>query len=342
MKFSVCIPNYNYERYLPETVKSVLSQNAELELLVSDNASTDGSVAVIEGFHDARISLRINQANVGFAGNLDRAARMATGEIINMLSSDDLMRPGALELYGKVFAGIEPDAVVTSSVDVIDPQSVRTDGLGPDASLWAEGDLFTGLPVPDGVKVYRVEAGELLKRCLQTVRNPFHFLATAYPRSLYERIEGYGGGRVINPDKWFHWRLLGAASFAYYIDTPLFAYRWHGNNQTAQQKASGALKYLVDEYVSSFEVDAALLKRAGLSRDEVEKAFVEYDIARHGLATLAKGEAARARRILLFGLSAYPAHASRNWKLWALAGLSMVPLGQRVAKLAYDRKGRVE
>ncbi|MBL8953698.1 MAG: glycosyltransferase family 2 protein [Myxococcaceae bacterium] len=339
MKFSICIPNYNYEKYLGETIRSVLAQEAELEILVSDNASTDRSVEIVNGFADPRIKVRINQANVGFAGNLDRAARMASGDIINMLSSDDLMRPSALKTYAGLFEKIENDAIVTSSVDIIDPKSERTGAIGPDASLWTNADLVEGLPV-HGARVYRVEAGELLRRCLVSQRNPFNFLATAYPRALYERVEGYGGGRTINPDKWFHWRLLGAASHAYYVDAPLFAYRWHPSNQTALQKASGALKYLVDDYVSSFEVDAKLLERAGLTREQVERAFVEHDIARHGLATLAKGEADRARRILFFGLSAYPAHARRNWKLWALGGLAVLPGGAQVAKLMYARRKR--
>ena len=340
MKFSVCIPNYNYEKYLGETIRSVLAQQAKLEILVSDNASTDRSVEIVEGFKDPRIKVRINQVNVGFAGNLDRAARMATGDIINMLSSDDLMRPSALQTYERMFSAIEPDSVVSSAVDVIDPKSERTGGISPEATLWTSAELVTGLPVPPGARVFRIEAAELLRRCLKSQRNPFNFLSTAYPRRLYERIEGYGGGRTINPDKWFHWRLLGVASHAYFVDLPLFAYRWHPTNQTALQKASGALKYLVDDYVSSFEVDPKLLQRAGLTREEVERAFVEYDIARHGLATLAKGEVERARRILLFGLSAYPAHARKNWKLWALGGLSMMPGGAQLAKLAYAQRGR--
>jgi len=338
MKFSVCIPNYNYEKYLAETIASVLAQKVDLEILVSDNASTDRSLEVVRGFEDERIKVRINEANVGFAGNLDRAARMASGEIINMLSSDDLMRPTALETYARLFATIEHDAVLTSSVDVINASSERTGAIAPNSGIWTSADLVKGLPVPAGVRVFRVDAKELLRRSLKSVRNPFNFLSTAYPRRLYERIEGYGGGRVINPDKWFHWRLLGVASYCYFVDAPLFAYRWHPTNQTAQQKASGALKYLVDEYVSSFEVDTRLLDAAGLSREEVERAFVEHDIARHGLATLAKGDVERARRILLFGMSAYPRHATRNWKLWALAGLSLVPMGSRVAKAAYARR----
>lgn len=342
MKFSICIPNYNYEKYLGETIRSVLAQQGDFEIVVSDNASTDTSVAIVKAFGDPRIKVRVNEANVGFAGNLDRAARMATGEIVNMLSSDDLMRPGALAAYEALFGAIEKDAVVSAAVDLIDGTGVRTGAIGPDPALWHEADLVSGLPIPPGARVFRVEAGELLRRCLRTLRNPFNFLTAMYPRRLYERIEGYGAGRVINPDKWFHWRLLGVASYAYYVDAPLFAYRWHTTNQAAQQKSSGALKFLVDEYVSSFEVDAALLKRAGLSKAEVERAFVEYDIARHGLATLAKGDVERARRILLFGMSTYPAHATRNWKLWALAGLAVLPLGERVAKLAYSRKDMVD
>ncbi len=93
MKISVCIPNYNYERYLGRTIQSILDQHdPDVEILVSDNASTDGSAALVESFNDPRIHLHVNACNVGFAGNLDRSARMASGELMIMLSSDDLMR----------------------------------------------------------------------------------------------------------------------------------------------------------------------------------------------------------------------------------------------------------
>ncbi len=94
MRFSVCIPNYNYERFLGRTIQSVRDQmGAEFEILVSDNASTDRSMDIVRGFADPRIRWRVNRCNVGFAGNLDRAARLAEGERMIMLSSDDLMRP---------------------------------------------------------------------------------------------------------------------------------------------------------------------------------------------------------------------------------------------------------
>ena len=61
MKFSICIPNYNYERYLGRTIQSILAQDyQDFEILVSDNASTDGSVTLVQSFHDPRIQLRVN------------------------------------------------------------------------------------------------------------------------------------------------------------------------------------------------------------------------------------------------------------------------------------------
>ena len=68
-------------------------------------------------------------------------------------------------------------------------------------------------------------ADELLRRCLAQMNNPFNFAATCYPRRLYQAVEGYGAGRLINPDKYFHWKLLAVAERAYFVDRPLFAYR---------------------------------------------------------------------------------------------------------------------
>jgi hypothetical protein len=190
-----------------------------------------------------------------------------------------------------------------------------------------------------------VPAAELLKRCLGQMKNPFNFAATVYAADLYKRVEGYGGGRLYNPDKWFHWKVLGVADMAYFIDQRLFAYRWHPSNQAAQESATSALKFLVDEYVSTLELDGGVLKRIGLSRDDVLDAFVEHDIARHGLATLAKGQRLRARRILDFGRAAYPQHVRRNRNARALAGLlALGPVGQFLAARAYrkyhDQNGR--
>ena len=340
MKLSVCIPNYNYARFLGKTIESVLQQSdAELEVLVSDNASTDGSTDVVKSFDDDRVKLGVNRCNVGFAGNLDRVVRMASGEHVILLSSDDLMRPEMLATYTKLYEHLGEagdKAIVTTTQDIIDPEDNITGHKGPDKRFWKDSDRSPELEKIVGAPVYRVEAAQLLGRCLRVMTNPLNLSTSAWPRGLYDMIEGYGGGRVINPDKWYHWRLLGVAEAAYFIDRPLAASRWHPANQTALQTNSGALKYLVDEYVTTFQIDDALLERAGITRTEFEKLFVEFDIGRHGLATLGAGNRAKAKRILAFGAAAYPAHARRNQSVWALrALLAAGPIGQLVSKAAY-------
>jgi glycosyltransferase involved in cell wall biosynthesis len=341
MKFSVCIPNYNYERYLGRTIQSVRDQAGEdFEILVSDNSSTDGSMEIVRGFGDSRIRWRINRCNVGFAGNLDRAARLAEGDCMIMLSSDDLMRPGGLATYRALFERLgsaAESAVATSAMDVIDSDDRVTGKVSLAGNgLWREIDRASEFDEIAGGPVYRVPARELLRRSILSMQNPLQFAATVYPRSLYEAVEGYGGSRLINPDKWFHWKLLAKADTAYFIDRPLFAYRWHPSNQTAQQSGSGALKYLIDEYTSTFEFDGAVLKELGLSRADLERAFIEHDIGRHGLAVLARGNRSLARRIFNFGKASYPQHARHNWKVRSLGMLlKLGPVGQRIAGASY-------
>lgn len=344
MKFSICIPNYNYAHYLDQTVQSVLDQTySDFEIVVADNASTDASVEVIQSFGDPRIRVQVNPCNVGFAGNLDRAAGMATGDRLIMVSSDDLMGPDALETYDR-FLKLLPDggrrAILCSAEYLINSQGDVTDTLnviGPPYVL--PSDRVSELEPRIGAPVYRVAARELLKRCLLGMQNPFHFVTVCYHRALYDSVGGYGGNRLFNPDKWFHWKLLNVADDVYYIDKPLFSYRWHETNQAALQQKSGTLKFLVDEYLNSIEMPNEALAAAGISRQQVEEAFVESDIARHGWATLAKRNAYEARRILRYGLAVYPQHTRRNRKAILLRlALLTGPLAHWFAQLAYRRR----
>ncbi len=341
MKFSICVPNYNYAGYIERTIRSALDQShRDLEVVVSDNASTDASVAVVEAIQDSRVRLKVNACNVGYAGNLDRAVEMATAERITVICSDDLLRPEMLGRCNALYERLGADgerSIIGAGNDVIDPDDRITGSLKPDRRLWRESDRAPQLDALLGGPVYRVSGKDLLRRCLETMSNPYNLTGTVFPRGLYREIEGYGAWRLMNPDKWFHWRLLGVTETAYYVDRAYGASRWHPSNQTAQQTRSGALKYLVDEYVSTFQIDGRLLEQAGITRTELERRFIEYDIARHGLATLASGDRLKAKRMVKFADAVYPQHALRNEKLWALrALLAAGPIGHAVSKMAYQ------
>ena len=340
MKFSICIPNYNYGRYVGETICSALDQEAEVEVLVVDNDSTDESVAAVEAIDDSRVHLRRNRWNVGFAGNLDRACLGATGDRMILLSSDDLAGPRALGTYASLareLGAAAEHAVFCSSVHVVDSAGAITGWQGYDPRLWADAKEDKELSTALGARVLRVPARVLLTRALSHLRNPFNFAATCYPRKLYDAVEGYGGGALINPDKVFAWKLLSVAEDVFWVDEPLFSYRVHEANQTAQQLQSGALKHLIDQYRSTFDTAPLTLSVAGFSRDDLADAFIEHDVALRGLQLVADGQRELARRYRDFGRAAYAELYKQSRRVLLLrVALALGPLGTFIASRLKD------
>lgn len=342
MKFSICIPNYNYGSYIGDTIRSALSQEADVEVLVADNASTDNSVAVVEGIGDARVHLRRNRWNVGFAGNLDRACAGASGDRMILLSSDDLAGPGALALYARLAKELGPDAkraVFCSGRYVINGSGAVIQEQGLPIRRWVDSREDLSLSKAIGETVRRTDARTLLAEAMADMRTPFYFATTCYPRALYEAVEGYGGGALMNPDKVFAWKLLSVSDEVFYIDAPLFSYRVHDANQTAQQRQSGSLKHLMDQYRATFDTAPEVLEFSGVTRDDLARAFVEHDVALRGLKALAEGERHLALRHLEFGRAAYPELTASSRRVWMLRGaLALGPLGAWIAARKLERE----
>jgi len=88
---SVITPFYNAEKYLGDTISSVLSQTyTNWELILIDDGSTDSSYTIAQAFKDPRIKL-IQQKNGGQCVATNNAIRLAQGEFIQLLDADDLM-----------------------------------------------------------------------------------------------------------------------------------------------------------------------------------------------------------------------------------------------------------
>ena len=69
MLITVALPIYNGKPYLERAIASVLAQDVDLELIISDDRSSDGSLEVAESFADARIRILRNDRNQGIFGN---------------------------------------------------------------------------------------------------------------------------------------------------------------------------------------------------------------------------------------------------------------------------------
>lgn len=110
---SVLIPCFNAEKYIGETLESVLAQTwPNLEIIVVDDGSTDGSADVVRSF--ARPNLRlIEQANRGQTAALNVCLRYATGQYVQYLDADDLIAPRKIELQVRRLAD-NPDCVATA------------------------------------------------------------------------------------------------------------------------------------------------------------------------------------------------------------------------------------
>ena len=96
-KITVAIPVYNREKYVGAAIDSILAQSfTDFEVLVVDDASTDGSRAVVEAYRDQRVRLHALPANLGIAGVRNACLELARGEYLAFLDSDDLSHPDRL------------------------------------------------------------------------------------------------------------------------------------------------------------------------------------------------------------------------------------------------------
>ena len=97
---SIGIPVYNGADYVAETLESVIAQtHLNLEIIVCDNCSTDATPDIVREFaaNDPRITLLINETNLGAAGNYNRALGEATAGYFVWLSADDCWAPTYVE-----------------------------------------------------------------------------------------------------------------------------------------------------------------------------------------------------------------------------------------------------
>lgn len=107
-RISIVTPNYNYANTLETTVRSVIGQSyPELEHIVVDGNSTDESHQIIERYLKS-IAHVVCEKDDGQYDAINKGLRLATGEIIGWLNSDDILFPWTLQAVGEIFASF-PD-----------------------------------------------------------------------------------------------------------------------------------------------------------------------------------------------------------------------------------------
>lgn len=97
-KVSIIMASYNTAQFIAEAIHSVLNQTyVDWELIIVDDCSTDNTEEIVLSFGDPRIYFYKNDSNRGAAISRNRAIKMATGEFVAILDSDDVWLPEKLE-----------------------------------------------------------------------------------------------------------------------------------------------------------------------------------------------------------------------------------------------------
>ena len=230
----------NAARWLPGYLECVLGQTyADLEVVVCDNGSTDGSVELLEqaAASDSRVRFFRNEADLGIGGSIERAYGFARGEFAKMVMADDRIVPHALERLVASLRDAPSLVFATSARSRVDEHDR---GLEP----WPE---MRPLVAADSVVPGRALGDHVLRTCLNWVGEPL-FRTAGVPRVGLFSI---GRRRYRSTeDVAFTQKLLAAGDVSYLVE-PLSLFRSRPDQEGAtlrrQVTTTAAWYHLIDD-----------------------------------------------------------------------------------------------
>ena len=352
-RFSICIPNYNYEKYLGITIESVLKQDFDdYEIVIVDNASTDSSWNIIQDFaaKDSRFRIYRNKVNIGFAPNLQEVTRLAKGEFILLLSSDDLMRKGALKKIDEVIKELgdrAKRAVLHTASSIIDENGKENYSVYRDYNE-AKSNIngffsHVSSTYHDFDGEYFTEKGRVvLSAALGTGKSAATFCTTFFPRELWSEVGGYDVSFQIIPDTIFLYRLLHAGSEIVYVHEKLFDYRIHSKNQLSSVSGNGPLKTQLDGYLFLIRYPEIWFDEVGINKREVVFTYLKKYCAREALISLSEGQLIQSIRKLKFGVACYPAKSLVTLEYYLASFLIVLfPITRLIIKAYQVKRNKV-
>lgn len=142
MLVTVAIPVYNGERYIRQSVESVLAQSyADFELIVTDDGSTDGTLEIVRSINDSRLTVMCDGMHKGLATRLNEQIASAHGAYFVRMDADDVMLPHRLERQ-VAFVQAHPETdVLGSSAVIIDENGTKIGWRG--CGSWKRGANHT-------------------------------------------------------------------------------------------------------------------------------------------------------------------------------------------------------
>jgi len=118
---SIVMPAYNAEKYIAESVNSILTQlYKNFELLIADDCSTDSTKEILSSFNDKRISFHHNETNQGYLKTCNKLFSLCKGELVTFQDADDISVLDRIEKQVNEFLRDKELGICTSNSVLID------------------------------------------------------------------------------------------------------------------------------------------------------------------------------------------------------------------------------
>ncbi len=301
-RISIITPSYNQAAYLEQTIQSVLGQGyPDLEYIIVDGGSTDGSVEIIRKYAD-RLAWWVSEKDRGQAEAVNKGLRRASGEIIGWLNSDDLYQDGALTGAAAAFQARPEVGLVFSDVESIDAAGRRINVMRFGA--WGLRELM----------------------CFRIISEPGVF----FRRSLLEKAGDLDLSYHYLLDHHLWLRLGLHAPFGYVPGVCWAAARFHpGAKNVAQAAAFGAEAYRIVDWMEAapeFQPHLEGIRRCVRAGAHRLNAFYLLD----------GGQPRAALHAYWRGLLQYPPAVLPDWRRILYALFS--PIGLEGLRRAYLRR----
>ena len=217
---SVCVPTRNQAGYLGDAIASALAQDVDLEVLVHDDASLDGTEAVVAKFADPRVRYLRHERPLGVALNRNSCLASAQGRYVAWLDSDDEYLTGALARQLAVLEADSRIGLVHGSFHVVGADHERL----PDWPALFDRDTVE----PARQAFANLIASNEITTSTVVVRGDCH-----------EAASGFRRGVGASSSDWDAWLRLALRADVAYTAAPVARYRQHVDTISRGTSASG-------------------------------------------------------------------------------------------------------
>jgi len=251
---SIVLPTYNGEKYVRETIQSLVSQTYKnIELVISDDGSTDATVDIIQEYAAKYPFIKVNLSpkNLGIAANYNLAVRMASGEIAIGIGHDDLLPPEHTSTIVPYFK--DP------GVGLVHCNAMRIDSEGREVKFVAK----------DSEKIKKTKS-PMKWLCFN---NFIQSCGMAYRRKAFIDIGGWDESFPYDSEWYTYIRYAENYSFVYTTDTFSY-YRVHDNNIS---------KFLKGAKSQDFEAYRQRCRELAMSKTDlglIDRARVQFKVWR--------------------------------------------------------------